>query len=557
MRQSHTFVPTLREAPADAEAASHQLLLRAGFIRQNAAGIYSYLPLGKRVLGKVENIIREEMDATGGQELLMPAIQPAELWHETGRWEVYGPELMRLKDRHGRDFALGATGEEMITSLAREVNSYKKLPMTLYQIQTKYRDEKRPRFGLLRGREFIMKDAYSFDTTQEGLDRSYDVMYEAYRKVFTRCGLNFRAVIADSGAMGGKDTQEFMALADIGEDTIAYSDTSQYASNVEMAEVQSTYERIPETPLALEKSDSGADVGKEKQVVSKLFTVDGTYILVVVRGDHEINDVKLKNLLDARIVEPAEEETVRSLFGCGTQALGPFQVPEDVRVISDHAVQYVVNGVSGANENGKFFINVNPERDLAVDQYADLRIIQEGDPSPDGQGKIRFARGIEIGQIFKLGTFYSETMGAEFLDENGRAQPMIMGCYGIGVSRTIAAIVEQNHDDRGMIWPLSVTPFDLHLIAVNMKDEAQRETAEKLYEQLGNHYDVLFDDRKERAGVKFADSDLIGLPIRVTVGKKASEGIVELKTRSNGEMREVHLDQLPSALTELTKELSR
>ncbi|HEX7065326.1 MAG TPA: proline--tRNA ligase [Bacillales bacterium] len=557
MRQSHTFVPTLREAPADAEAASHRLLLRAGFIRQNAAGIYSYLPLGKRVLGKIENIIREEMDATGAQELLMPAIQPAELWHETGRWEVYGPELMRLKDRHERDFALGATGEEMITSLAREVNSYKKLPMTMYQIQTKYRDEKRPRFGLLRGREFIMKDAYSFDTTKEGLDQSYEVMYDAYRKVFTRCGLNFRAVLADSGAMGGKDTQEFMALADIGEDTIAYSDTSQYASNVEMAEVQSEYEKSSESPLALEKSDGAADTPAAKRIIAKLFSVDDTYALVLVRGDHEINDVKLKNLLDARIVEDADEDTIRSMFGCGSNELGPFQVPEEVKVIADPSIQYMVNAVSGANEKGMAFINVNPDRDLAVDQYADLRLIQEGDPSPDGQGNIRFARGIEIGQIFKLGTFYSETMGAGFLDENGRAQPMIMGCYGIGVSRTIAAIVEQNHDDRGMIWPLSVAPFDLHLIVVNMKDEGQRETAEKLYEQLENHYDVLYDDRKERAGVKFADSDLIGLPIRVTVGKKASEGIVELKSRESGEMREVHVDELPAALEEITEELSR
>ncbi|HET7578470.1 MAG TPA: proline--tRNA ligase [Bacillales bacterium] len=558
MRQSHALIPTLRDAPADAEAASHRLLLRAGFIRQNAAGIYSYLPLGKRVLGKVEKIVREEMDAIGAQELLMPAIQPAELWHETGRWDVYGPELMRLKDRHERDFALGATGEEMITSLAREVKSYKKLPMTLYQIQTKYRDEKRPRFGLLRGREFLMKDAYSFDTTQEGLDKHYDLMYNAYQNIFTRCGLDFRAVLADSGAMGGKDTQEFHALAAIGEDTIAYSDSSSYASNTEMAEVAVQYENSDESQLPLEKADSEtvANADKQHQIKAELFMVDHTYVLVLARGDHEINDVKLKNLLSARMVELAGEKAVRSLFGCGEDALGPFHVPEDVTIVADHAVKMIVNGVAGASEEGAFYQNVNPDRDFAVEQYGDLRFIQEGDPSPDGKGTIRFARGIEIGQIFKLGTFYSETMGAEFLDENGRAQPMIMGCYGVGISRTVSAIVEQHHDDNGMIWPLGTAPYDLHLIAVNMKNDAQRETAERLYEQLGKDFEVLFDDRGERAGVKFADSDLIGLPIRVTVGKKASEGIVEVKMRKTGEMREVELAELPNLLNQIRTELS-
>lgn len=554
MRQSHAFVPTLRDAPADAESVSHKLLLRAGFIRQNAAGIYSFLPLGKRVLEKVENIIREEMDAAGGQELLMPAIQPGELWRETGRWDVYGPELMRLKDRHDRDFALGPTHEELITSLAREIHSYKKLPMLLYQIQTKYRDEKRPRFGLLRGREFIMKDAYSFDTSQEGLDKNYDVMYEAYERVFTRCGLNFRAVTADSGAMGGKDTQEFMALADIGEDTIAYSDTSPYASNIEMAEATTVDASTDEKPLPFEKQqmEPGMHENVKKRIKAQLFSVDDTYVLVLVRGDHDVNDVKLKHVRSAQMVEPVDEHTVEAMFGCSEETLGPIGIREDVSIVADHAVKTIVNGVCGANESDSVYVNVNPGRDFTVGQYADLRLIQEGDPSPDGKGTIRFARGIEIGQIFKLGTGYSEVMGAEFLDENGRSQPMIMGCYGIGVSRTIAAIVEQNHDDDGMIWPASVAPFDIHLIVVNVNDDTQRDAAERLYEQLRADYDVLYDDRGERAGVKFADSDLIGLPVRVTVGKKAAENIVEVKLRKNGDMKEVNMDELSETLSRIT-----
>lgn len=552
MRQSHALIPTLKDVPADAEAVSHQLLLRAGFIRQNAAGMYSFLPLGKRVLSKIEAIIREEMDASGAEELLMPAIQPAELWHETGRWDVYGPELMRLKDRHERDFALGATGEEMITSLMREINSYKKLPMTLYQIQTKYRDEQRPRFGLLRGREFIMKDAYSFDSSQAGLDQNYDVMYEAYQNVFSRCGLNYRAVTADSGAMGGKDTQEFMALADIGEDTIAYSDASSYASNVEMAEVVAAYEKSDEPPLPLKKTETiNAENEKSRWIQAKLFSVDDTNVLVLLRADHTVNDIKLKNALAAAAVEAADEETVSSLFGCGEENIGGFHVPGSVKVVADEAVKYLVNAYCAGDDNTTAYMNVNPERDLTIAQYADLRQIEEGELSPDGKGKIRFARGIEIGQIFKLGTWYSETMGAEFLNENGQARPMIMGCYGIGISRTIAAIVEQNHDGQGMIWPASVAPYDLHLVVVNNKNHTQNQTAEQLYETLQSKYGVLYDDRDERAGVKFADSDLIGLPIRITVGKKAAEQIVEVKTRNGKESREIHMNELESALKEL------
>jgi prolyl-tRNA synthetase len=557
MKQSMTIIPTLREIPADAEIKSHQLLLRAGYIRQNASGVYSYLPLAKRVLQKIESIIREEMDRAGAVELLMPALQQAELWQESGRWYSYGPELMRLQDRHNRDFALGATHEEVITSLVRdEIKSYKRLPITLYQIQTKFRDEKRPRFGLLRGREFIMKDAYSFHSSQESLDEVYQKMFEAYSNVFTRCGLNFRAVIADSGAMGGKDTHEFMVLSDVGEDTIAYSDTSSYAANIEMAPVVVKYEKSNEEPRPLEKVQTVGkksidevseflNVPKNKCIKSLLFKVDDQYVLVLVRGDHEVNDVKVKNLFEATIVELATPEETAKIMNCPVGSLGPISISEHVKVVADQAVQAIVNGVCGANEEDYHYINVNPDRDFQVSEYADLRFIQEGDPSPDGQGKIKFARGIEVGHVFKLGTRYSESMNATYLDENGRTQPMIMGCYGIGVSRTMAAIVEQHHDERGIIWPLSVTPFAVHLIPVNIKDETQKQLANQLYELLQKHsIEVLYDDRNERAGVKFADSDLIGIPVRITVGKRADEGIVELKIRKTGETLEVHTENL-------------
>jgi prolyl-tRNA synthetase len=557
MKQSMTIIPTLREIPADAEIKSHQLLLRAGYIRQNASGVYSYLPLAKRVLQKIETIIREEMERAGAVELLMPALQQAELWQESGRWYSYGPELMRLQDRHNRDFALGATHEEVITSLVRdEIKSYKRLPITLYQIQTKFRDEKRPRFGLLRGREFIMKDAYSFHSSQKSLDEVYQKMFEAYSNVFSRCGLNFRAVIADSGAMGGKDTHEFMVLSDVGEDTIAYSDSSSYAANIEMAPVVVQYEKSNEEVLPLEKVQTIGkktidevseflNVSKDKCIKSLLFKVDDQYVLVLVRGDHEVNDVKVKNLFEASIVELATPEETAKVMNCSIGSLGPINVSEQVKVVADKAVQAIVNGVCGANEEDYHYINVNPDRDFQVSEYADLRFIQEGDPSPDGQGKIKFARGIEVGHVFKLGTRYSETMNATYLDENGKTQPMIMGCYGIGVSRTMAAIVEQYHDDRGIIWPLSVAPFSVHLIPVNIKDESQKQLADQLYEMLQKHgIEVLYDDRNERAGVKFADSDLIGIPFRITVGKRAEEGIVELKIRKTGETLEVHTENL-------------
>ncbi|MGG2086736.1 proline--tRNA ligase [Priestia aryabhattai] len=562
MRQSSTLIPTLREVPADADIKSHQLLLRAGYMRQNASGVYSFLPLGKRVLQKVEQIVREEMDRAGSVELLMPALQQAELWQESGRWYSYGPELMRMKDRHGREFALGATHEEVITSLLRdEVKSYKRLPLNLYQIQTKFRDEKRPRFGLLRGREFIMKDAYSFHASQESLDEVYDKMFAAYSRIFERCGLNFRAVIADSGAMGGKDTHEFMVLSEIGEDTIAYSDTSSYAANVEMAPVVNTYEKSNEAEKELTKvetpnqhsiEDVAAFLNVEATscIKSLLFKVDDRFVLVLVRGDHEVNDIKVKNYFEASVVELATPEETKDVLKCAVGSVGPIGVSDSVEVVADHAVKAVVNGVCGANEEGYHYINVNEGNFNAT--YEDFRFIQEGDQSPDGQGVIKFAKGIEVGHVFKLGTRYSEAMGATYLDENGRSQPMIMGCYGIGVSRTVAAIAEQFNDENGLLWPEAVTPYQVHVIPVNVKNDEQRELGEKLYnELLDNRFEVLLDDRQERAGVKFADSDLIGLPVRVTVGKRASEGIVEVKVRKTGESLEVSVDNLVSTVKEL------
>ena len=567
MKQSMTLIPTLREVPADAEIKSHQLLLRAGFMRQNASGVYSYLPLAKRVLQKIEQIIREEMDATGAAEVLMPTLQQAELWQESGRWNTYGPELMRIHDRHNREFALGPTHEEVITSLVKDdVKSYKRLPLSLYQIQTKFRDEKRPRFGLLRGREFIMKDCYSFHSSQESLDETYDRIFQAYSNILTRCGLNFRAVIADSGAMGGKDTHEFMVLSDVGEDTIAYSDTTSYAANIEMAPVVTQYEKSNEEAKEIEKVltenqktiadvSSFLNVQEQQCIKSLLFKVDEQFVLVLVRGDHEVNDIKLKNLYQAGTVELADPEETLKVLGCTVGSVGPIGV-SNVEVIADHAVKAIVNGVCGANEENYHYVNVNADRDFQVSRYEDIRFIQVGDPSPDGQGKILFAKGIEIGHIFKLGTRYSEAMNAVYLDENGRSQPFIMGCYGIGVSRTMAAIAEQYNDDKGLTWPVHVSPFDIHLIAVNMKDEAQVELAEKLYNHLKqNRFDLLFDDRTERAGVKFADSDLIGLPIRITVGKKANEGIVEVKVRKTGEMREIHYEEIVTTITEMLASL--
>ncbi|UEX89317.1 proline--tRNA ligase [Staphylococcus ratti] len=567
MKQSKVFIPTLREVPAEAEAMSHQLLLKAGLIKQNAAGIYSYLPLATRVLQNISEIIREEMERVDAVEVVMPVLQQSELWKESGRWEAYGPELMRLRDRNEREFALGPTHEEVITSLVRdELRSYKQLPLTLFQIQTKFRDEKRPRFGLLRGREFIMKDAYSFHTDEASLMKTYQDMYDAYSRIFKRVGLNVRPVVADSGAIGGNHTHEFHALSAIGEDTIVYSEQSDYAANIEKAEVpyiSSEEAKAPAQPL--EKIET-PNVKTAKALAeflerpldqitkSMVFKVDGEFVLVLVRGHHEINDIKLKDFFKTDQVELATDDEIINLLGAAPGSLGPI-TDKAIKVYADNYVQDLSNIVVGANEDGYHYINANVGRDFEVEAYGDFRFILEGEPLSDGSGVAKFAEGIEVGQVFVLGSKYSEAMNATVLNNQGREQTLTMGCYGIGVSRTLSAIIEQHHDDNGIIWPKSVTPYDVHVISVNPKKEDQKALADQLYDQFNKDYNVLYDDRQERAGVKFNDADLIGLPIRIVVGKNASEGIVEVKRRDNGEKEDVHVDHLASHIAQLYEQI--
>jgi len=566
MKQSKVFIPTMREVPSEAEALSHQLLLKAGLIKQSTSGIYSYLPLATRVLNHISRIIREEMENIDAVEILMPVLQQAELWEESGRWGAYGPELMRLKDRNGREFALGPTHEEVVTSIVRdELKSYKQLPLTLFQIQSKFRDEKRPRFGLLRGREFIMKDAYSFHADEASLDQTYQDMYNAYSRIFKRVGINARPVVADSGAIGGHHTHEFMALSEIGEDTIVYSENSDYAANIEKAEVKyypnekhtdiKSLEKI-ETPNIKTAQELADFLNRpiDEIVKTMIFKVDGEFMMFLVRGHHELNDVKVKAYFETDNVEMATQDEIVNLLGANPGSLGPIH-NKDIKIIADNFVKDLNNIVVGANEDGYHYINANVERDFNIDEYGDFRFILEGEPLSDGSGNAKFAEGIEVGQVFKLGTKYSEAMNAKFLDNQGKAQPLIMGCYGIGVSRTLSAIVEQNNDENGIIWPKSVTPFDLHLITINPKKEEQLELGDKLYSELQSKYDVLYDDRKERAGVKFNDADLIGLPIRIVVGKNASEGIVEVKVRQTGESEEVHVNELDNHIASLYEKL--
>ncbi|MDP4447742.1 proline--tRNA ligase [Staphylococcus hyicus] len=567
MKQSKVFIPTLREVPAEAEAISHQLLLKAGLIKQNAAGIYSYLPLATRVLQNISEIIREEMERIDAVEVVMPVLQQSELWKESGRWEAYGPELMRLKDRNEREFALGPTHEEVITSLVRdELRSYKQLPLTLFQIQTKFRDEKRPRFGLLRGREFIMKDAYSFHTDEASLMKTYQDMYEAYGRIFKRVGLNVRPVVADSGAIGGNHTHEFHALSAIGEDTIVYSNESDYAANIEKAEVpyipsktqkapEAALEKI-ETPNVKTAKELASFLNKPLDTITKsmIFKVDGEFVLVLVRGHHEINEVKLKDFFKTDQVELANDNDIRNLLDASPGSLGPI-TNKDIKIYADHYIQDLSNLVIGANEDGYHYVNANVGRDFDVEAYGDFRFILEGEPLSDGSGTAQFAEGIEVGQVFVLGTKYSESMNATVLNNQGREQTLTMGCYGIGVSRTLSAIIEQHHDENGIIWPKSVTPYDLHVISVNPKKDDQRELADRIYDDFNTRYNVLYDDRQERAGVKFNDADLIGLPIRIVVGKHASEGIVEVKRRDNGEKEDVHIDDLANHIAELFEQI--
>lgn len=569
MKQSKLLIPTLKEVPSDAEAISHQLMLRGGYIKQITAGMYAYLPLAYRVLRNIETIIREEMENIDAAEMLVPAALPAELWQQTGRYETYGPNLFKFQDRHERDFILGPTHEETFTTIVRDaVKTYKKLPITLYQIQTKYRDENRPRFGLLRGREFIMKDAYSFHAEEESLDKTFRDMDSAYTNVFNRVGLNFRSIIGDAGAMGGNNSKEFMAIAPIGEDTVVYSDESDYAANLEMAQNKRTMPKSHETLGELQKvATPGAktidevaeflDSSADREIKTLLFIADEKPVVVLMHGNDEVNEVKLKNYLSCDFLRPAEEDEARKYLGAGFGSLGPVGVSEEIEILADLDVENMANASVGANEDGFHYLNANLGRDFSVTHFADLRTVQEGEISPDGKGHLKFTRGIEIGHIFKLGTRYSKDLDAVVLDENGRQLPIIMGCYGIGVSRLLSAIVEQHSDENGIVWPRSIAPFDVHVIPVNVKKEEQVELSEKVTELLENAgYKVLVDDRKERPGVKFADSDLIGIPARITVGKKAAEGIVEIKLRRTGETLEVKLDELLNSLQILLKEES-
>ncbi|UKS30546.1 proline--tRNA ligase [Paenibacillus sp. HWE-109] len=558
MRQQRMLIPTLRDVPGDAEAASHRLMLRAGLIRQLSSGIYSYLPLGLKALQHIQTIVREEMDAAGAQEMLMPALHPSELWKASGRWDVYGPELMRLEDRNGREFALGATHEEVITSIVKdEIHSYKKLPVTLYQIQTKYRDERRPRFGLLRGREFLMKDAYSFDSSAEGLDESYTSMYNAYVNIFTRCGLQFRAVEADSGAIGGTDTHEFMALAEVGEDTIVHCPSCQYAANLEKA-----IGRMPEqgtqgpasassepakihTPAisSIKQLSQFLQISPQQIIKSVALDVDGTPVIVLLRGDYELNEIKLKQTLGAAVVAMLSENAILKL-GSIAGFIGPIGLP-NVQILADISTRGIIDAVVGANELDYHLTHVSLERDLPSVTYLDLHNVAEGELCSHCGHELLFAKGIEVGHVFKLGTKYSHSLGATFSDEHGNSEPIIMGCYGIGVSRVLAAVIEQNYDEQGIIWPETIAPFSIHLLTVQPQNEIQMKLSQDLYTELQQAgYSVLWDDREERPGVKFNDADLLGFPIRVTVGKKAGERIIECKERRSGLPYEFTVQQL-------------
>lgn len=554
MRMSKLLMPTLREVPAEAEITSHKLMLRAGLIRRLAAGVYSYLPMGLKFYKKIEKIVREEMNNADAQELLMPALLPAEAYQASGRWEVFGPNMFKLKDRNDRDFCLGPTHEELFTqTVINEVHSYKEYPMTLYQIQTKYRDEARPRFGLMRGREFVMKDAYSFDLDSKGLDISYKKMYDAYCRIFTRLGLDFTVVDADSGAMGGSGSQEFMVKSPVGEDGIAFCDACGYSANYEKAECVVREKPSPKGDFALEKihtpnvhtiDELVEFMSAEAYNFAKtiLYKADDKYIAAMVRGDREINEVKLKNLVGAvDDLELAAPNMVRELTGADVGFAGPIGLKIPIYV--DKEVSFMENFIVGANETDMHFKNVNMGRDFEPFKVADIRVISDGDVCPRCGEQIKTAQGIEVGHIFKLGTKYSDALGLKYLDENGKSQTVVMGCYGIGVSRCLSAVIEQGNDENGIIFPVSVAPYEAIVIPVNNKQEEQMEMAEKIYEELKlKGIDVLFDDRAERAGVKFKDADLIGVPVRVVVGKKCGEGTVEYKERTSDSAVEKTVD---------------
>jgi prolyl-tRNA synthetase len=563
MRLSKTYVPTLKEVPAEAEVISHRLLLRAGFIRKLTAGIYSYLPLGLKTLNKVADIVREEMNRAGAQEILMPMVQPGDLWRETGRWEFYGKELLRFRDRHDRDYCLGPTHEEVVTDLIRgEVRSYRQLPLNLYQVQTKFRDEIRPRFGLMRGREFVMKDAYSFDRDEAGADLSYRQMYDAYKAIFRRLGLEFRPVEADSGSIGGSFSHEFMVLADTGEDTIAVCQGCEYAANMEKAEVVAPVDKcdcghdcdpameIPTPGMhTVEEVCAFLEIEPDTLVKTLLFDVDGAPVAGLVRGDRELNEVKLKNHLGAQDVRLATPEQVVAWTGAPVGFAGPvsLQVP-GVRIIADRELDFDCGWVVGANKADAHLKSVDLRRDCKVDAYIDLRNITEGDPCPRCGGAIGFRRGIEVGHVFKLGLKYSQAMNAVFLDENGKEQTMVMGCYGIGVSRIVASAIEQNNDAEGIKFPPSMAPYEVALLSLGGKDAEVVEAADRLYDELTRQgIEVLYDDRDERPGSKFKDADLMGMPMQLVLGGKGlKNGIIEAKDRRTGEKRELKLAEFAS-----------
>ena len=572
MLATKLYAPTLREVPSDADVVSQQLMLRAGFMRKTANGLYSFLPLGWRSIKKIEAIVREEMDRASAQEIMMPILQPAEIWKESGRWNAYGAEMMRINDRHDNEFCLGPTHEEMITTLVKnEINSYRQLPVNLYQIQSKFRDERRPRYGLMRSREFIMKDAYSFDVDEAGLDESYKSMYDAYTRIFTRCGLTFRPVEADSGAIGGSGTHEFMAIAEAGEADIVYCTKCDYAANIEIGkpgvmkqEEEALQElSVVDTPNAstIEAVAEMLNLPLHKTIKAVVFSIDGKVVLAIVRGDHEVNEVAVQHAVLGS-VEP-EMATSEELEKVGLTAgfISPvgLKQTEEFAIVVDESVMESYNVCGGANKKDAHYVNINPKRDFNVEDIivAPIRLITDDDVCPTCGGSLEHAKGIEVGQVFKLGTKYSEALQATFLDQNGRPNPMIMGCYGIGVSRTLAAAIEQYHDENGIIWPRSIAPFEAVIVPINAKDEALMSTSQTIYTALQTAgVDVLLDDRKDRAGVKFKDADLIGYPLRITVSKNTLENNeVEIQIRKSGEAITCAIDSVATKVTELLQDL--
>ena len=558
MRYSEIFLPTIREVPSDAEIISHQLMIRTGMIRKLTSGIYTYLPLGYRVIQKVEKIIREEMNRAGAQEISMPTIQPRELWEESGRWNHYGKELLRFRDRHERECCLGPTHEEVVTDLVRnEIKTYRQLPKNLYQIQTKFRDEIRPRFGVMRCREFSMKDAYSFDVNEEGVDISYNKMFDAYSRIFQRCGLKFRAVEADTGTIGGSFSHEFMVIADSGEDALVFCSNCEYAANLEKAEVALPNRReirkeeflpreLVHTPdmKSIEEVCTFLNVTPSDVVKTMIYSADNIPVAVLVRGDEEVNEIKVKNYLGCDAVEKASDDVIYDVTGAPRGFAGAVGIK--AKMIADYSLINMANFVMGANKPDYHVKNVNIGRDFSVDAFADLRIVRENDLCPRCGSPLKFARGIEVGHVFKLGTKYSKAMKAIYLDKNGKEQFMVMGCYGIGIGRTVAAAIEQNYDENGIIWPLPIAPYHVIITPVNVNDEPIRRVSEDLYKSLSEKgIDVILDDRDERAGVKFKDADLIGIPLRVTIGHKSlAEGRIEIKIRASGEVNSLAIDRV-------------